>query len=224
MEYLDYVMTALLAALLGFFAAYVKEKGKNYANKEDFDSLKAQLSVTTELVENVKVSVSDKSWIGQQVWLKKQEAYEFIFEQLAHVKNFVHFQVSEYESEEYLKGHHPYVQNPQYASDELCNQWHRDIEELERRQQYNEEHNLYENLQGYANDALNKTIDSVTVKSMYLSPEVENVLKSLQRNISSEPHEDEGESEFYYRIHASMEDALTELYEIAKSELQLPDI
>lgn len=223
LENLGYVLAALLAAILGFLAAYMKEKGKNYANKEDFDSLKLQLTATTELVENVKVSVSDKSWVGQQVWLKKQEAYEFIFEQLAHVKKFIHFQVTEFEAEEYLKSHHPYVQNSQYASDALSQQWNRDVAELERRQKYNEEHNLFENLKSYSNDALSKTIDSVTIKSMYLNFEVEEILVSLQRDISS-PHEDEDESEFYYRIDESMEKALVKLYEIAKVELQLPEI
>lgn len=223
MEYLDYIFTALLVAIAGFFAFYAKEKGKNYANKEDFNNLKTQLSATTELVESVKTSVSDKSWVGQQVWLKKQESYEFIFEQLAHVKKFVHFQVTEFESEHYLECHHPYVQNPQYASDEVFQQWNRDVKELERRQKYNEEHKLYERLEGYSNEALTKTIDSVTIKSMYLNVNVEKILVSLQREISL-PHEDESEDEFYSRIDKSMDDALAHLYQLARTELHLPEI
>ncbi|CAH6912667.1 conserved hypothetical protein [Vibrio chagasii] len=217
---ISYVGVALISGLLVWFNSYSKEKGKFYANKEDFVELKKQLSETTELVESVKSSLSEKSWINQQVWLKKQEAYEEIFLHLSHVKKFVHHQISEYESYEYLHHYHPYVQMPSTINESIQNKWDRDVEEYERRKKYNEENKLYEKLEKYSNDAISQVFDLITVKSIYLDPRVGEVIHKLKYSIGA-PHEDEDENDYYNRIDNAMKLTMDNIFKISKEELSI---
>ncbi|WP_128786646.1 hypothetical protein [Photobacterium chitinilyticum] len=217
---ISYVGVALVSGLLVWLNSYSKEKGKSYANKEDFVELKEQLSQTTELVESVKSSLSEKSWINQQVWLKKQEAYEEISLHLSHVKKFVNHQISEYESYEYLNHYHPYVQMSSTTNESLQNQWDRDVEEYERRKKYNEENKVYEKLEKHSNDALSQVFDLITVKSIYLDPRVGEVINKLKYSVG-EPHEYEDENDYYNRIDKAMELAMDEIFKISKEELSI---
>lgn len=216
---MEYILTTVLAALVGYIPSYTNQKGKNYANKEDFDNLKKQLLETTELVESVKVTVSDKSWVNQQVWLKKQEAYEYFFEQLLHVQRFVQFQVIEFEDEEYIKYHHPGSISQPYNNEAQTQQWDRDSEELARRQKYNEEHKLFENLEKSSNEALTNAIDSLTIKTIYLDSNVGELLSSFKHEIAK-PKEEEDEQEFYDRIYKKMNVTLEKLLSLAHVELK----
>lgn len=217
---ISYVGVALVSGLLVWLNSYSKEKGKSYANKEDFVELKEQLSQTTELVESVKSSLSEKSWINQQVWLKKQEAYEEISLHLSHVKKFVNHQISEYESYEYLNHYHPYVQMPSTSNESLQNQWDRDVEEYERRKKYNEENKVYEKLEKHSNDALSQVFDLITVKSIYLDPRVGEVIHKLKYSVGG-PHEDEDENDYYNRIDKAMDLTMNEIFKISKEELSI---
>ncbi|WP_284205805.1 hypothetical protein, partial [Aliivibrio sifiae] len=216
----SYVGVALVSGLLVWFNSYSKEKGKFYANKEDFIELKTQLSETTELVESVKSSLSEKSWINQQVWLKKQEAYEDVFLHLSHVKKFINYQVSEYQSDEYIQNYHPYVQMYPTDNEGLQNQWNRDVEEYERRKLYNTENKLYEKLEKHSNDALLRVFDLITVKSIYLDYRVGETINKLKYSIGS-PYEDEDENDYYNRIDKAMESAMDDLFKISKEELSI---
>ncbi|MBC5853483.1 hypothetical protein [Vibrio metschnikovii] len=217
---IPYVGVALVSGLLVWFNSYSKEKGKFYANKEDFVELKKQLSETTELVESVKSSLSEKNWINQQVWLKKQEVYEEIFLHLSHVKKFVHHQISEYESYEYLQNYHPYVQMSSTTNESILNQWDRDVEEHERRTKYNKENKLYERLEKHSNDALLQVFDLITVKSIYLDPRVGEVVHKLKFSIGAS-HEDEDENDYYNRIDNAMNLAMDNILKISKEELSM---
>jgi hypothetical protein len=217
---ISYVGVALVSGLLVWFNSYSKEKGKFYANKEDFVELKKQLSETTELVESVKSSLSEKNWINQQVWLKKQEVYEEIFLHLSHVKKFVHHQISEYESYEYLQNYHPYVQMSSTTNESILNQWDRDVEEYERRTKYNKENKLYERLEKHSNDALLQVFDLITVKSIYLDPRVGEVVHKLKFSIGAS-HEDEDENDYYNRIDNAMNLAMDNILKISKEELSM---
>ncbi|MCE4937486.1 hypothetical protein [Aliivibrio fischeri] len=220
MEYISYIVVAFISGLCVWLNAYSKQKGKSYANKEDFSDLKKQLSETTELVESVKSSLSEKSWINQQVWLKKQEAYEEIFLHLSHVKKFVNHQVLEYESYEYLHNYHPYVQMYSTHSEVFQKQWDKDVEEYERRKKSNEENKLYEKLEKNSNEAISQIFDLITVKSIYLDSRVGEVINKLKYSISS-PHEDEDENDYYNRIDKAIESTMDNLFKISKEELSI---
>ena len=57
LDWTTYIVIAFFSGIGGWFASYFKEKGKNYANKEDFNELKRQLTLNTEVVEGIKVEL-----------------------------------------------------------------------------------------------------------------------------------------------------------------------
>ncbi len=107
----SYFIVIICAGIGGWLASYLKEKGKNYAKREDFVSLKNQLEQNTNLIEGIRTQLSEKSWINQQIWVKKQEAYEAIFSSLFHVRKYVAHQVSDHEEWEYVNNYHPFLQS-----------------------------------------------------------------------------------------------------------------
>ena len=70
------VLLSSLAALCGsFFGAYVGEKAKHLATKEDFKDLLDQQKKTTAATEEVRTLVADKAWLRQQIWVEKRKLY-----------------------------------------------------------------------------------------------------------------------------------------------------
>jgi hypothetical protein len=62
------VLLILIAAAAGaFFGEYLKTRGKNLATKADLESIKAQLSTTTQVVETIKSEVGQRDW-AQREW------------------------------------------------------------------------------------------------------------------------------------------------------------
>lgn len=62
--------------------AYLREKGKNLATKEDLERLVTQLAATTKAVEEVKAAISSDLWLKRRRWNRKWDCYAEI------VKNF----------------------------------------------------------------------------------------------------------------------------------------
>lgn len=65
-------ITAGAGALLG---SYLREKGRNYATKED-------VRILTGLAEDVKAEVSAKTWLQQRRWDLKRDLYWRLLEHL----------------------------------------------------------------------------------------------------------------------------------------------
>lgn len=62
------VVTLITAGAGAYFGAYLKEKGKSYATREDIAHL-------TRLAEEVRSDIASKSWVEQRRWDLKREIY-----------------------------------------------------------------------------------------------------------------------------------------------------
>ena len=134
LDWSTYLVVSFFAGVGAWLASYFKAKGENYANKEDFENLKAQLSQNTSVVEGIKNKLSEKSWISQQIWIKKQEAYEVVFELLFHVKKYVTHQLDEYQEWEYINHRHPYMDYYGHDDDgSLLELWEKEKKEYEEK-------------------------------------------------------------------------------------------
>jgi hypothetical protein len=81
-SWLWYGLVLLLALLGGFLGAYLKEKGRSLATKEDYKVLLEQLKQTTKETETIKSEILQGSWAGQEKWKLKKEIYISILEKL----------------------------------------------------------------------------------------------------------------------------------------------
>jgi hypothetical protein len=74
--YFLFLFGAALAAGLGAWGgAYLKERGKRYATKEDFDSLLQELRRTTSVTEEIKAQTAGGLWLQQTRWGKRWDVY-----------------------------------------------------------------------------------------------------------------------------------------------------
>jgi hypothetical protein len=61
------LLMAIAGAVGAFFGEYLKTRAKNLATKADLESIKAQLSDTTQVVEAIKSEVGQRDW-AQREW------------------------------------------------------------------------------------------------------------------------------------------------------------
>jgi hypothetical protein len=61
------LIMAVAAGAGAYFGEYLKTRGKNLATKADFESLQAQLSANTKVVETIKAEVGQRDW-AQREW------------------------------------------------------------------------------------------------------------------------------------------------------------
>lgn len=76
MELLLAALVSLIAAGAGaYFGAYLREKAKNLATREDIDKLVRQ-------TEEIKASISGNLWVEQNRWTFKRDLYTRLLENL----------------------------------------------------------------------------------------------------------------------------------------------
>jgi len=86
-----------------WFASYLREKGKNYATKEDVQTL-------TRLTEEVRADISGKMWLDQKRWDLKRDFYWELLASLNETSNglrdfqaLFNFKLEDMKPEELLK-------------------------------------------------------------------------------------------------------------------------
>ncbi len=221
LDWITYIVISFFAGLGAWLASYFKAKGSNYANKEDFENLKTQLSQNTEVVEGIKNKLSEKNWISQQIWVKKQEAYEVVFELLFHVKKYVIHQSDEYQEWEYINQRHPYINN--YGNDDcvdLLKKWEKEKEEYEEKTKDPKTKEEAEKLKIKYEESISSLFQILEVKAIYLDEEVEEVIKALKNELSITDEHEEWDDHFY-RINKAINSTIDEIRKISKTELKI---
>lgn len=87
----------LLAAIAGtFLGAYLKQRGKNFATRADFEELLKQTKALTVETENIKNDLARSSWLHQQSWSLKEKYYSGLLENLWRLRDAVSRQLDYY--------------------------------------------------------------------------------------------------------------------------------
>jgi hypothetical protein len=74
MPVIYWAIGTLLSAFVGsFLAAYLSEKGKNLATREDVDNLVEQMSMVTKATKEIEARISGDLWDRQKRWELKRE-------------------------------------------------------------------------------------------------------------------------------------------------------
>jgi hypothetical protein len=82
----SYVLAVLLPAAGAYLGAYAKRKAEDRAAQENFDSLREQLQKTTHDTEEIKATLSRKSWLTQQQWAIREHHYMSLLAHLSKLK------------------------------------------------------------------------------------------------------------------------------------------
>lgn len=84
------LITAICAAGAAYLGSYLRERGKNYATKQDFDGLLDQVRKTTEATSQIKSQIDHADWLKREATsIKRQKAESLI--------------ISMYEARDYLQ-------------------------------------------------------------------------------------------------------------------------
>lgn len=77
-QWTAWLVTLIVAGIGAWFGAYVREKGKNYATKEDIQAL-------TRLTEEVRADITGQVWVSQRRWDLKRDLYWKLIENISDV-------------------------------------------------------------------------------------------------------------------------------------------
>ena len=89
--YLAVLLLSFLGSLVAIFiGSYLRKRGENYATKADFDTLLAQLRISTHATEEIKNQLSRGTWVDQKRWELKKEIYWDLLIALTMLDNALH--------------------------------------------------------------------------------------------------------------------------------------
>jgi len=69
-----WAFTVICAGAGAFIGAYLKEKAKNFATREDFEGLKKQTQELTNATKEIEAKIEDQVWNRQRQWEMKRDA------------------------------------------------------------------------------------------------------------------------------------------------------
>ena len=81
-----YILAFLLSMFGAYTGSYIKRKAEDKANQENFDELREQLIKTTLDTEEIKTTLSSKSWLTQQQWAIREQHYISLLSHLMKLK------------------------------------------------------------------------------------------------------------------------------------------
>lgn len=73
MSLLGLGLTAVVAGVGAYFGAYLKEKAKNLARREDIEGLRDEVHVVTTTAKEIEAKISSDLWDRQKQWEMKRE-------------------------------------------------------------------------------------------------------------------------------------------------------
>lgn len=82
----SYILAFLLSMAGAYVGSYIKRKAEDRATQENFDKLREQLRKTTQDTEEIKITLSRKSWLTQQQWAIREQHYMSLLTHLTKLK------------------------------------------------------------------------------------------------------------------------------------------
>jgi len=86
---LTVVLTSIGAAVAAYYGAYLSEKGKNFATKEEFAALASQLRSNTTIVEDIKSEFGQRDWARREFAALRRTKLEELIAALYACRKFV---------------------------------------------------------------------------------------------------------------------------------------
>lgn len=138
----------------------------------------------TEVVESVKSELQVKGWVNQQVWLRKQETYESIFDKLLLIKKHATHQSNEFQKDLEIERSDQdyYISQDAERIDSSSHQRDLDRKRENRKKQVNSKEHIVKTkeIETDKEKAISSLIEMASINSVYIDDDVETVLKELQ--------------------------------------------
>ena len=217
------ITVAIVNCLSTVAVSFLKEKSKNFATRTDFEQLTAQLVMNTEATKKIDAHFSERVWINQQIWSKKQECYESIFLHLEKITSYVRYEVSAYEEHTDMnRGPYSYYANmSKEQEDKLYAEWQEEVEAYEARINSPEEKLKREELQKENVASFLKLTELMQIKAVFIDEKVQIEVDNLQRSLSIKNDPSEDWDMHFMRMNEDTNKALKNIKDICRLELNL---
>lgn len=217
------ITVALVNCLCAVAISFLKEKGKNFATRTDFEKLTTQLIKNTEATKKIDAHFSERVWINQQVWSKKQECYESIFMHLEKITSYVRYEVSAYEEHtDMQRGPAIYYANMSEEQEEkMYADWKKEVDAYEERVNSPEEKRKREKLQKENVASFLKLTELMQIKAVFIDEKVQIEIDNLQKSLSIKNDPSEDWDMHFMRMDHDTNKALENIRDICRLELNL---
>lgn len=217
------ITVTLVNCLSSVAISFLKEKSKNFATRTDFEKLTIQLVKNTEATKKIDAHFSERVWINQQIWSKKQECYENIFMHLEKISSYVRYEVNAYEEHTDMeRGPAIYYANMSSEKEEqLCAEWDKEVAAYETRINSPEEKRKREELQKEKVASFIKLTELMQIKAVFIDEKVQIEIDKLQRSLSIQNDPSEDWDMHFMRMDEDTNTALKNIRNICRLELNL---
>lgn len=180
----------------------------------------------TEIVETIKNELQVKSWVNQQIWVKKQEIYESIFDKLLLVKKYAVHQSDAFQVDLNFERQQDHCWS---QGDDLGHSLSLQSD-LDRKYEIhkilvNSPEYIAElkNLRSENEKAISSLVELASINSVYIDGDVESILDKLQA-VLSQRYDDSDVDEIESQIHEvckAVEKSIADVKEVCKKELKI---
>ena len=215
----------LVTMILNYFFVKYTEKAKIHANNDNYANLKQQLIENTSAIKDIDKKISSELWVSQQIWQKKYELYDNIYTQLLSIKKWVDnesLKVDLHLWPEVIESNYQ-----PYFTPEQEKQFYEELKDAKDRLKENTDdkkaQELNKNLQEVMAKAMIFLTEVMITKTIILSPNVNEALKMLIKEIGINPAPQEYEDldDYEKRITGTINKVIETIRIQALKELQI---
>ncbi|OVE80638.1 hypothetical protein BVY04_05480 [bacterium M21] len=134
--------------------------------------------------------INDKSWRGQQVWVRKQEIYDSIFQQLFRIKSLLRMDLADWWDWEYLHNYWNHT-DPRMTSEQYQLE-SRKLEKLkkEHMEQYEASKEERKERERQKKQAIDDLLHFVGTKAVFLDSSVTEAVDAFKKDLADPAYQD----------------------------------
>ncbi|BBV04166.1 hypothetical protein [Providencia rettgeri] len=189
----SYLVVALVSSLFSagvvYLAGYVKEKSKFDFIQKNLNDINTQLAKNTETTKNIEHQFIQKTWVSQQVWLKKQEIYDDIFKIFLDIDKYLNFEASELNDSNWFTHYiYQHINNVDKTESARLENSIKEYHEKFKTDEYKQQADNFKKVKQRSIENLSVVLQ---IKAIFLSEESKNIISSVIEVIKPEPNDDE---------------------------------
>ncbi|WP_272681845.1 hypothetical protein [Providencia sp. PROV129] len=181
------LVSSFFSVLSVYLTGYVKEKSKFDFIKKNLTEINTQLAKNTETTKNIEHQFIQKTWVSQQVWIKKQEIYDDIFKIFIDIDKYLNYEGSALD--EYTWYEHGIYQFIDNASKEELNEYYSSKKAYHDKFDTDEYKQLSDKYKNIKQRSIESLAIILQIKALFLSQESKTIISGIIDLIKPEPND-----------------------------------
>ncbi|HEK2712620.1 hypothetical protein [Proteus mirabilis] len=220
-----YFFIAIISSIVSicsiYITGYLKEKSKFDFIKKNLTEINTQLEKNTETTKSIEHQFIQKTWINQQIWIKKQEIYDEIFKIFLNIDKYLNHEEEELNNSFWFySGIYQYLYNDSISEEEKNSliESQKEYKTITNSNEYKEKINAYEKIKQNSIESLTNILQ---LKALFLSDESKEIISKIIELIKITPQDHEEWEDYVTESIKSFKGYKNELLSSAENELSL---